>query len=298
MIKIKKPKLLILGGSSLLSWLMVKEMKFNYDIFLSKYKKDISKINLPIIDISNISIDSIVSAIEKNSIDIVLNTIGLTSIEECEKNPQNAYKINSKMPGYIAKACLKTNTKLIHISTDLLYGYKHAFHSENDDTELLNIYAKSKYQGELEVISNNKFALICRTNFFGDRSLYKKSFSSRIYDNLKKGEKIFLFKDVMYNPVDSSTLAKVAHQLLNTGANGIYNVSADDSLSKYEFGLKICNKHGFSENLIKGISIFDRNDLVKRPTSMTLSNKKLVSLIGQPVGTIESMINNLSFNIK
>ena len=165
MIKIRKPKLLILGAQSS-SWLWIKEMKNTYDIFLSKNKKDISKINLPIIDISVLSIDSISYAIEKNSIDIVLNTIGFTNIEECEKNPKNAFKINSKIPGYIAKACLKTNTKLIHISTDLLYGHKYAFHSENDDTELLNIYAKSKYEGELEVISNNKYALICRTNFW------------------------------------------------------------------------------------------------------------------------------------
>ena len=102
----------------------------------------------------------------------------------------------------------------------------------------------------------------------------------------------------MYNPIYSSILAKIAHQLLNIGANGIYNISADDSLSKYEFGLKICKKYGFSENLIKGISIFDRNDLVKRPTSMTLSNKKLVSLIGQPVGKMDIMIKNLSFNMQ
>ena len=71
------------------------------------------------------------------------------------------------MPGRIAKACFLSEIKLIHISTDHLYSNENKLHSEGDEVSLVNIYAKSKYEGEINASNNFPSTLICRTNFFG-----------------------------------------------------------------------------------------------------------------------------------
>ena len=109
--KIEKLNLLILGGSSLLSFLWCKATYENFNIYLSQHQRDISYLNFPIINVNFENFRALASEINKNEIDIVVNTIGLTNVELCESEIDMAYYLNAKLPGIIAKACQFTGTK-------------------------------------------------------------------------------------------------------------------------------------------------------------------------------------------
>ena len=112
-----KKKLLILGGSSLLAYLWIAKVNRIYEIYITKHKSWVNYTGLEAIEIDLFSKNSIQIILESYDIDIVLNCIGLTNIEECESKPFEAFRLNSYLPGIIANACNNTNTKLIHIST-------------------------------------------------------------------------------------------------------------------------------------------------------------------------------------
>ena len=226
-------------------------------------------------------------------IDIVLNCIGLTNIEDCENNPDLAYRINSHLPGIIANACNFTNTKLIHISTDHLFNNENILYSENDKVRLVNIYAKSKYKGELEVLSNCQSSIICRTNFFGYGPPHKNSFSEMIEESVKNNQKIELFDDVFFTPVSGKNLAFYAHALLDNNFSGIFNISSNEKISKYEFGKLLCKMLNINSCSIVAGSIDNRSDLVSRPKSMSLSNKKLTKAINNNNLVIENQIKSM-----
>ena len=114
-------------------------------------------------------------------------------LKNVRNNPIEAFRLNSHLPGIIANACNFTNTKLIHISTDHLFDDQNNLYSEEDEVRLLNIYAKSKYEGELEVLTNCQSSIICRTNFFGYGPAHKNSFSEWIEESAKNNKKIVLF---------------------------------------------------------------------------------------------------------
>ena len=78
-------------------------------------------------------------------------------------------------------------------------------HKETDRVTLINIYSKSKYQGEIEVLSNNSSALVCRTNFFGYGPPHKLSFSDWIINSSRDQKEITLFN----SPLDSKALIAV-----------------------------------------------------------------------------------------
>mgnify|MGYP002818648097 CR=1 FL=1 len=231
--------------------------------------------------------------IESYEIDIVLNCVALTNIEACEKRPNEAFKLNCHLPRIISSVCNLTNTKLIHISTDHLFDDKDILHSEEDDVILTNIYAKSKYEGELEVLNNCKSSIICRTNFFGYGPAHKNSFSQWIEKAAKNNSKIVLFKDVFFTPVSGKNLALYAHKLLENNFSGIFNISSDKKISKFEFGKLLCNKLNLpSKSILQG-SIDDRSDLTKRPKSMALSNTKLHKAIKNQKLDIENQIESI-----
>ena len=289
----KKKKLLILGGSSLLAYLWVKKVNHIYEIYITKHKCCTNYMNLRSIKIDPFSRNSLQTILESYEIDIVLNCIGLTSVEACESNPIEAFRLNSLLPGIIANACNFTNTKLIHISTDHLFDNQNILYSEEDEVRLLNVYAKSKYEGELEVLTNCQTSIICRTNFFGYGPSHKNSFSEWIEESAKNKQKIMLFNDVFFTPVSGKNLAFYAHQLIENNFSGIFNISSNKKISKFEFGKLLCKKLNIPSHSILPVSINERSDLIRRPKCMALSNTKLTKAIKNQNLGIEIQIGSI-----
>ena len=102
-----------------------------------------------------------------------------------------------------------------------------------------------------------------------------------------------LFEDVYFSPVSGGNLAIFAHELLENNYSGIFNISSNKKISKFEFGKLLCNKLNIPSNTILPGSIDDRSDLVKRPKSMSLSNKKLTKAINNQNLSIENQIESI-----
>ena len=150
-------KLLILGengllGSSLKPYLISKK----YHIL--EYYNGSQRVDLT--DQNNVN-----SLLSKLRPDIIINLIALTNVEECEKNPYNAYLLNAKVVENISNWVRYINFNkaiLIHLSTDHLYDNEGPNLETN--VKLSNYYAYSKYIGEKAALTIP--SIILRTNFF------------------------------------------------------------------------------------------------------------------------------------
>src|SRR5688572_23068444 len=80
---------------------------------------------------------------------VVINLVGLTSVELCENHPNDAYRGNTRTVENLAYGIRQMDSAchLIHISTDHLYDGA-GLHTEENVT-LTNTYALTKYAGEL-----------------------------------------------------------------------------------------------------------------------------------------------------
>ena len=257
-----------------------------FEIILVVHQRQLNYKNLRSIQIDLFNLDEIVNQIKKLNIHIVINLAAISNVEKCENYPDLAFAVNQKLAKIVAKACSITNRKLIHISTDHLFGNENKSHTENDIPILVNNYAKSKYWGECEVLNENPKALVCRTNFFGKGPIHRVSISDWIIKDLTNNEIINLFDDVCFSPIIGFKVPEYAHKLLDLGASGIYNISADDMISKYKFGEYIANAFNLSKKLINKSSIKERKDLTRRPLCMGLSNKKASSILNQSFGKV------------
>ena len=287
-------KILITGGSGLLGSNLALRLRKNYEVLILLNK---IRINIPstINAKAQSSLDEIFSSFRP---DLVINTVALTNIELCEEKPLLAQKINVAFLERVILFCKKYNSKILHISTDHMSDGLNALVNEEHILHPMNQYAKTKLKAEKTLKLAVPESLIIRTNFFGWGPDYRKSFSDRIINEIKKKKKIYLFKDAFFSPVSIRTLCAQIIKLCEINANGVYNISSNDRISKLQFGLMLCDYFKLDQKLIIPSSIEDQKQLVIRPRDTSLDNKKISDLLKIDCGPVYNNISHLFYDIK
>ena len=286
----KKPtNILVYGCSGLLGKCLIDyyQYKKGLKIHVAINKTKINNKNLRFVDAKKKNI--IESYVKKNSIDMIINFAALTNLEFCEKNISLSKKSNYTLPVNLAKFSKEHNLKYIFISTDN-FKFSTKKLSENFKIESLNIYSKHKKNSENEILKINPKSLIIRTNFYCFGNKQRQSFSDIILNSVKSNNEIKLFKDVYYTPIYGKFLLKYLFGLIKRKKNGIFNICSNEKITKYNFGLKICNIFNLNKKLIKANYLKNRNDIVKRPFNMALDNHKLKKTLNIKIPSINHQI--------
>lgn len=216
--------------------------------------------------------------------DAVIYLAGITNVDECEKEKKLAVDLNAYVPASMALECKKSDTKFVYISTDHLFGDEGSYFSEEDEPVLVNYYAYSKKLAEDMILKNHSEALIVRTNFYGRSIASKPSFTDWIGNELKEKREIKLGEDVYFNPVFMGDLVLACHLLLENDHGGIFNITSNERISKYNFALMYAKIFNLQTELIKPFSQRLHPKTVRRPLEMSLSNKKLLGAVDIEIG--------------
>ena len=288
-----KEDILITGGSGLLAlnWALTIKEKFNVTLGLHDRKINLKDTRSILLDLD--SKEALTQALEALQPQLVIHAAGLTSIEQCESNPTLAKYINVDLTKNLATVCSKLNIPMVYVSTDHLFSGNESLIDEDFPVSPLNVYAKTKVEAEACVQNTYPEALIIRTNFYAWGTSYRQSFSDVIINNLRAGKRVSLFKDIYYTPMLVEPLVDAVHELVQKKAQGIFNVVGDDSISKYDFGLKIAKEFNLDNSLIEDGKIIDKPSLVNRPHDMSLSNQKVSNFLGRKMGGLDAHISKL-----
>ena len=263
----------IVGGSGFLGYYLLKILKKNYNVYAHQNKTLIKEKNINIVKLNLYKKSLLRIFLNKNNISTVVNLSSVTNVETCEKYKLKAKKIHVNFLDNLVKSCLKKKIKIVHISTDHIFsGAKNTAYSENDKAFPINYYGKTKYLGE-EIVKQYRNHLILRTNFFGKNLNSKKSFSDKIYYNLKKKIQINIWSDIYFSPLHVRNVAFIICYLINKKATGVYHLSSS-KVSKYKFSQQIAKILKLEKKLIAA-NLFDTKKFVNRPRNMSLSNLKI-----------------------
>ena len=89
--------------------------------------------------------------INKNKPDTIVHCAAMTDVDLCEDEIDIAYRINSDGTRNMAQAAENIGAKIIYVSTDFVFDGDKGYYSEDDEVNPLGIYAKSKYDGEVQL---------------------------------------------------------------------------------------------------------------------------------------------------
>lgn len=218
--------------------------------------------------------------IETHKPEIFLHCAAMANVDACENDPELAHQVNAELPGQIAEACLKHSVHMIHISTDAVFDGSRGDYIEEDDTNPLSVYAKTKLAGEHAVLSANPEALIARVNFYGWSKTGNRSPAENFVNKLAQGREMMGFTDILFCPMNILDLSALLVEVSSLDLHGIYHMVGPEAMSKCEFGRRIAEKFGFDASLIKPVSVNESGLKAARSPNLTLSTEKLRNALG------------------
>ena len=279
-------KILVIGLGFLGRYIYDEAKRLGFEVIGTNHAEATESIFLEVSDENQVR-----DIINKIKPDYVINCAARTDIDHLETHPQIATQVNVIGPKNIAKICSENNTRLIHISTDSVFDGIKGNYSEKDIPSPINVYARSKYEGELEITKNSKNYVIIRTNFYGinKRGTY---FFNWILDNLKNDSQITGYTDIIFSPLDVQTLSKMIIEFLDTNYIGVIHLSSGKPISKFDFISQVAKNLGISTGNIKqGEQSKDPNS-APRPKNTSLSNELAKKLLKTQIPDLSTWIDS------
>lgn len=122
----------------------------------------VQSVGRPEIDLADFNaVSALVARLRPN---LVVNAAAYTAVDKAESEPALAYAVNAAGAEHAAKACDSHSIPIIHVSTDYVFdGAKDTPYLESDPTAPINVYGRSKLEGEHRVTNACERHLILRT---------------------------------------------------------------------------------------------------------------------------------------
>jgi len=243
---------------------------------------DIVFTNSKELDITNRS--EVNKLFKKNKFDFCVNCAAYTAVDKAESEHKKAEAVNTVGVKNLAKACKLSNTTLVHISTDFVFdGNKKEPYTEEDETNPINVYGKTKRNGEIEIETTLKKYFILRTSWL--YSQYGSNFLRTMLKLSKEREELSVVNDQLGSPTNANNLAELIVKLIvaNSKSYGTYHFSDNGATSWYGFAREIFSCSGAKVHL-NSITSFSFYTTAKRPKFSVLDTSKIskeFGIIGQ-----------------
>ncbi len=215
-------------------------------------------------------IEEVTQFVHVNRPDVVINCAGLTDVQECENNVDEAYRVNAIGVRNVALAANEVNAKVIQISTDDVFDKESRIpYNEFDNVHPRTIYGKSKEAGE-KILTQllNRFVIIRSSWIYG----IGRDFVDEVLHNVGQGKTMEVPNNQYAAPTSAKELAKVIRHFIDNEEYGLYHVVCPGSCSRYEFARTILEYSGKAGELdLYPVVIEDS----ARPTYSVLDNMML-----------------------
>lgn len=182
----------------------------------------------------------------------IVHCAALSRAAECEREPELAQAMNAALPGALAAWAAEHGARLIHVSTDLVFGAAEAppgGFDEDAEPGPVSEYGRTKLAGERAVLDALPAATVARLPLlYGDSAGRGLGASDSILERVDRGEQPRLFVDEWRTPLEVSSAAAALVELLDFDAPGVVHLAGPERVSRYDLGLAVLASMGLSRD--------------------------------------------------
>jgi dTDP-4-dehydrorhamnose reductase len=230
-------KVLILGVTGMLGHTLFSELAnhHDYDVYASArnqlnrscwcppehFQKIYKKVNAE-------DLESIVICLTELQPQVVINCIGIIKQLPSAQDALKSIMVNALYPHRLALVCKAIGARLIHISTDCVFSGTKGGYTEEDTSDAIDLYGRTKFLGEVSAPN----CLTIRTSIIGHELSGKNGLVEWF---LAQKEKVPGFTKAIYSGLTTLELSRVLKNYVipNPDLHGLYQVSTLP-ISKYE----------------------------------------------------------------
>jgi dTDP-4-dehydrorhamnose reductase len=248
-----------------------------------QFQKELSARNIRFVapdeaDCDITKFDELSRSIDRIEPTVIINCAAYNAVDVAEADDSLAYLINSKAVENVAKICNKNRIFLVHYSTDYVFdGDKGDFYYENDKTNPLNVYGKSKLAGEKAVLETTTDSLVFRPSWvYGDGT---QNFIYKLSGWAMNNRILKISSDEVSVPTSAVDIVNVTLEALEKGANGLYHLTNGNYCSRYEWCRFVLDTLG-KDNIVIPVPMSSFKSPAKRPIFTAMSNKLISDKLG------------------
>jgi dTDP-4-dehydrorhamnose reductase len=229
-------------------------------------------------------IEALREFVSNHKIETIINTAAYTAVDLAETESALAFHINSLGTRNLALISQEFQIKLIHISTDYVFdGTNYKPYTEQDITNPMSVYGKSKLEGEKAVLELAYSAYIIRTSWL--YSGFGKNFLTNITRLAQERDSLSIVADQIGTPTYAPDLARAILELIPTlqpQSKQILHYSNQGVASWYDFAYEIINLQNINCNLTP-IPTKAYPTPATRPYYSVLDKTLVTSLLQSPI---------------
>ena len=169
--------------------------------------------------------------------DAIIHCAAWTAVDKAEDEVEQCRKVNCEGTRNIVNVCEKLDLPLMYFSTDYVFdGQGEEPWNEYDERHPLNVYGKTKYEGELEVERLKKHFIIRISWVFG---INGGNFIKTMLRLGKERKEVSVVNDQIGSPTYTYDLARLCVDMIQTKEYGTYHATNEGICSWYEFACEI-----------------------------------------------------------
>lgn len=264
-------RLLITGGAGQLGCALLSHPACHHHTIYAPSHRDL--------DITDIN--ALHRCLKQFPAECIINTAAYTAVDKAEQESDLALHINQFGAENIATICAENHIKLIHLSTDYIFGGDQQIpYSENDSPHPLNVYGLSKWLGECAIRETAPEHIILRVS--GVFSEYQHNFCKTMLRLAQEKPCLKIVSDQITCPTDAFEIAHVLYQLIqHPELTGTWHFCSEVPTSWFEFTKAILaaippQKLVMAKEIIP-ISAAEFNAPAARPAYSVLNCQKIKS---------------------
>jgi dTDP-4-dehydrorhamnose reductase len=232
------------------------------------------------LDVSNR--DGVASAVRGYKPSVIVNAAAYTAVDRAEREPELAFQVNSHAVKELAREALALGALLVHFSTDYVFdGEKPTPYVEGDEPNPINVYGRSKLEGERAVAASGCRHLIFRTSWVYAPT--GRNFLSAILAAARDKPELRVVDDQRGAPTSSLDIAAAVARILALpgleAKGGLYHMTAAGETTWHGFARAILDAKGIRTPLA-AIPSAEFPTAARRPKNSRLSNARLAGMFG------------------
>ena len=222
--------------------------------------------------------------------DVVVNAAAQTDVDGAEEAPERARALNAVAPGVLAEAADEVGAWCVHYSTDYVFdGTKRTPYTEDDAPRPINVYGRTKLEGEEAVRAACERHLILRTSWV--YSARRTNFLRTMLRLAEEKSRVAVVDDEIGTPTWAGWVAEATAEVLwrvraapdSRALAGTYHVAAAGQTSWYGFARAIFARFGREDVTVEPVSSDEHPTTAARPAYTALGTERLRRTFGLSV---------------
>ena len=236
---------------------------------------------------------ALLGAIKEIKPAVIIHAAALQT-DDCERHPELAQQVNIDSTLHITEWAAKNNCRIVYVSSDMVFDGSRGMYNEDDGTEPVNEYGRTKMVAERVVQEFCENSVIVRLPLlYGFPTAGGTCFMATMLGKLNRNQTVQAYFDQFRTPGLVQNMAEALLEIAASDFTRTLHIAGITRVSREELARQSAQYAGLDLNLLQAVSMHDHAMAAARPTDVSLDTTKASSLLRTPLLDLESGLKRM-----